>query len=219
MDKWGASATKATAAQSKIKIIEKMKKEGKLTPPSAGAIQQRFLPSLVIPPPTKAMGDTLIQIKGGDFGYDSIIAKDVNLEITRGMKLILRGANGSGKSTLMAVLRGDLELRGGEIFTNEGLRLGSFTQDLAQQLDVNARAVDLVTAHARGGQDGDITISDERARSAMGRLGLRGDKVGIPRHFHLISIFVHIHLSFCSILKSLRKVGELSGGVRSVISI
>ena len=70
---------------------------------------------------------------------------------------------------------------------NDKLRLGVFTQDLAQELDVSARAVDLVTEYARGGKDGDITISDQDARGVMGRLGLGGEK-------------------------PLRKVGELSGG-------
>lgn len=52
-------------------------------------------------------------------------------------------------------------------------RLGVFTQDLAQELDASARAVDLVTAYAR--QD-DVTISDQQARSVLGRLGLQNDK-------------------------------------------
>jgi ATPase subunit of ABC transporter with duplicated ATPase domains len=169
-------------------MIEKMRKEGKLTPPSAGVISKQWSPSLVLPPPPKALGDTLVAVKGGDFGHESIIVSNANLEITRGMKLILRGPNGAGKSTLMAVLRGDLELRSGTRVENESLRLGSFTQDLAQQLDVNARAIDIVTDHARGGRDGDITVSNEDARGVMGRIGLSGDKVclrnnSLPSHF------------------------------------
>jgi len=194
VDKWGASATKATAAQSRVKMIEKMRKEGKLTPPPAGVTTKQWSPSLVLPPPPKAMGDTLMAIKGGDFGYESTIVSDANLEIKRGMKLILRGPNGAGKSTLMAVLRGDLELRKGTRVENESLKLGSFTQDLAQQLDVHARAVDLVTAYARGGRDGDINVSDEDARGVMGRIGLSGDK-------------------------PLRKIGQLSGGEKARVAL
>ena len=54
-------------------------------------------------------------------------------------------------------------------------------------MDPSARAVDLVTAYAREGEFGDITISDEDARGVMGRLGLSADK-------------------------PLRKIAELSGG-------
>ena len=92
-----------------------------------------------------------------------------------------------GKSTLLAALRGKLPLLSGKRIENDNLRLGVFTQDLAQELDVSARAMDLVTEYARGGKDGDINISNQDARGVMGRLGLGGEK-------------------------PLRKVGELSGG-------
>lgn len=95
--------------------------------------------------------------------------------------------NMQGKSTLLAALRGKLPLLSGKRIENDKLRLGVFTQDLAQELDVTARAMDLVTEYARGGKDGDINISNQDARGVMGRLGLGGEK-------------------------PLRKVGELSGG-------
>jgi ABC-type Mn2+/Zn2+ transport system ATPase subunit len=80
------------------------------------------------------------------------------------------------KSTLMHSLRGTLPLLKGKRTENELLRLGVFTQDLAQELNPRARAVDLVTAYAREGPFGDINISDKDARGAMGRLGLQGEK-------------------------------------------
>ena len=72
--------------------------------------------------------------------------------------------------------------------------LGYFTQDLAQQLDPTARAVDLVTAYAREGEFGDINVSDQDARGVMGRLGLSADK-------------------------PLRKIAELSGGEKARVAL
>ena len=69
--------------------------------------------------------------------------------------------------------------------------LGVFTQDLAQELDPNARAVDLVLDHAR---EGDVSITEQDARSIMGRLGLRDDK-------------------------PLRLVGDLSGGEKARVAL
>lgn len=94
------------------------------------------------------------------------------------MKLLLRGPNGAGKSTLLKALRGNVEsmIQEGTRTENEKLRLGVFTQDLAQELDKEARAVDLVTTYARTGDDGDITVTDEMARNVMGSLGLSGEK-------------------------------------------
>lgn len=77
---------------------------------------------------------------------------------------------------------------------NPTLRLGVFTQDLAQELDTSARAVDLVTAHARTGRDGDVHVSDQQARTVMGGLGLQGGK-------------------------ALRLVGQLSGGEKARVAL
>lgn len=54
--------------------------------------------------------------------------------------------------------------------------------------------MDLVTAYAREGKDGDITVSNQDARNAMGRLGLGDDK-------------------------PLRVVGELSGGEKARVAL
>jgi len=218
VDKFGASATKAKSAQSKLKVIEKMRREGKLDPPplavaQGGAAANSRLPELVLPPPPKPSGEYLMALKDATIGYSSNnnggggdggsaneqpLLHNINLQIPRGMKLLLRGPNGAGKSTLLKALRGDVPglvvSDGGKRIPNERLRLGTFTQDLAQELDPRARAVDVVTSYARTGSDGDVTVSDETARSVMGRLGLGGDK-------------------------PLRNVGDLSGGEKARVAL
>lgn len=62
---------------------------------------------------------------------------------------------------------------------------------MAQELDVSAKAVDLVTAYAR---EDDITITDEQARSVMGQLGLMGEK-------------------------STRRIADLSGGEKARVAL
>lgn len=197
VDKFGASATKAASAQSRVKMIEKMKREGKLDPPPLAVVEVRRKPSLVLPDPPKGIGEKLLVLKKASIGYGDgspPILEGIDLVINRGVKLILRGPNGAGKSTLLAALRGKLPLIAGERIENERLRLGVFTQDLAQELDVTRRAMDLVTDYARGGIDGDITISNQDARGVMGRLGLSDEK-------------------------PLRIVGELSGGEKARVAL
>ena len=99
-----------------------------------------------------------------------------------------------GKSTVLHSLRGSLPLLDGERKENPSLRMGMFTQDLAQELDTTARAVDIVTSYAREGSDGDIFISDKDARSMMGRLGLQAEK-------------------------SLRQLSDLSGGEKARVAL
>jgi ATPase subunit of ABC transporter with duplicated ATPase domains len=197
VDKYGASATKASAAQSRVKMIEKMRKEGKLDPPPLSVVEKRWKPTLQLPDPPKGIGEKLLSLEGADIGYDADgepLLRGIDLTINRGVKLILRGPNGAGKSTLLASLRGKLPLLQGKRVENQQLMLGVFTQDLAQELDVNARAMDLVTEYAREGKDGDFTVSNQDARGVMGRLGL-GDE------------------------KPLRKVGELSGGEKARVAL
>ena len=55
----------------------------------------------------------------------------------------------------------------------DGLELGVFTQDLAQDLDQTASAVDVVTKKVR---ECDPSVTDENARSVLGALGLRQEK-------------------------------------------
>jgi len=192
VDRFGASATKAASAQSRVKALEKMKAEGLLDAPPEAVMQKRFKPTLRLPPPPRSIGEVLMALEGAKVGHgEKTLVSNVNLEVKRGMKLLLRGPNGVGKSTILHSLRGTLPLQAGERNTNEQLRLGVFTQDLAQELDANSRAVDLVTAYAR--QD-DINISDQDARSVMGMLGLTGNK-------------------------SIREIKNLSGGEKARVAL
>ena len=146
VDKWGASATKASSAQSRVKMIEKMKKEGKLTPPAAAVVEKRWKPSLSLPDPPKSIGEVLLEVRNANIGHDPEappLLHNISFEVKRGMKIILRGPNGAGKfgtfshivliettliifltgkSTLLAALRGSLPLLKGERCENEKLR-------------------------------------------------------------------------------------------------
>lgn len=198
IDKFSAG-TKSKSAQSRVKMLEKMKKEGKLDPPAVAVVSTARIPQLTLPPPPKPHGENLLVMKDAVIGYDPSeepLLKNINLTIPRGMKLLLRGPNGAGKSTLLKALRGNVPemIQQGSRVENDLLKLGVFTQDLAQELDKEARAVDLVTSYAREGVDGDITVSDETARNVMGRLGLGGEK-------------------------PLRKVKALSGGEKARVAL
>jgi len=197
IDKFGAG-TKSKSAQSRVKMLEKMRKEGKLDPPAAAVVTTARIPQLSLPPPPKPHGENLLELKDAMIGYDDEepLLKNINLTIPRGMKLLLRGPNGAGKSTLLKALRGNVAsmVQEGSRIENDRLKLGVFTQDLAQELDPDAYAVDLVTSHARTGADGDITVTDEVARNVMGRLGLGGEK-------------------------PLRKIAALSGGEKARVAL
>lgn len=96
-----------------------------------------------------------------------------------------------GKTTFLSALSGRLPLTSGQRILGDGLELGTFTQDLAQDLDQTQTAVNVVANNVR---HRDTTISDERVRSVLGALGLFQDK-------------------------STRLVGFLSGGEKARVAL
>jgi ATP-binding cassette, subfamily F, member 3 len=98
VDRFGASATKASAAQSRVKQIEKMREQGLLDEPPDDVVSMRFKPTLVLSDPPKAVGDVLLRLENAHVGRDpdKVLVSNVNFEITKGMRLLIRGPNGAG---------------------------------------------------------------------------------------------------------------------------
>jgi ATPase subunit of ABC transporter with duplicated ATPase domains len=206
VDRFGAKTMGASLAQSKLKAIEKL--EGQM-PDGDVAAKMQAAPKAVLRLPAPPRGSQrLLELKGCTLAWPSSSAvgvgdassppsappsvlSDVSLTINRGSRIVVRGPNGAGKSTLLSALSGKLKPRAGERVEGDGLELGVFTQDLAQDLDQDDLAVNVVTKKVR---ERDATISDERARAALGALGLTGEK-------------------------SVRKVGFLSGGEKARVAL
>lgn len=124
VDRFGASATKASQAQSRVKQLEKMKQQGLLDEPSI-IHSTNFRPSLRLPEPSKAIGESLLELKDASVGWNANeppLVANINLNIQKGNKIWIRGPNGCGKSTILAALRGTLPLMSGERIENAQLR-------------------------------------------------------------------------------------------------
>jgi ATP-binding cassette subfamily F protein 3 len=176
IDRFGAKAFGAGLAQSRMKDIEKIRARIGDAPPLTGDGKK---PTLNIPPAIRGE-KLLINIKDVTIGYTSKetnktvhIVNNVNLKIERGMRVAIQGENGAGKSTLLSTISGRIRECSGEVYRSDRLEMGTFTQDLAQDLDQNARAADSVIASV---SVHDSSISMEKVRSALGSLGLTGDK-------------------------------------------
>jgi ATP-binding cassette, subfamily F, member 3 len=106
VDRFGASATKASAAQSRVKQIEKMREQGLLDEPPDDVVAMRFKPTLVLADPPKAVGDVLLRLESAQVGRDpsKVLVSNVNVDITKGMRLLIRGPNGAGTCTNWSIL-------------------------------------------------------------------------------------------------------------------
>lgn len=201
VDRFGAKTMGASLAQSKLKTIEKI--EANMAP-EAPTDADRPPPSLVLPKPPRG-SKVLLEMKNAVISWtpkspdnsaaaaakSTPIITDCTITIERGMRIAVRGPNGAGKTTFLSALSGRLPISSGQRVLGDGLELGTFTQDLAQDLDQTQTAVNVVASNVR---QRDATISDERIRNVLGALGLMQDK-------------------------STRLVGFLSGGEKARVAL
>ncbi len=127
VNRFGAKATKARQAQSKLKLLDKMEVIEVKPLEVASTIK------IPAPPPT---GKTICTISEAQFGYPgrSILEK-VNLTINRGDHLAIVGMNGVGKSTLLKGIAGKLTPLQGVLKTGENVKIGYFHQHVTEDLD------------------------------------------------------------------------------------
>lgn len=197
--RFGAKATKAAAAKSKQKALDKLidQKEQDTELAAAAAAASHAGPGdanevkLSLPPAPPCAAEALA-LQNASFGFgEKPQLSRVSLTLRRGMRVAVLGPNGEGKSTLLAALAGTLPVRSGSRKVGEGVAPGVFTQDLAQALPHDVVAVEHVLAVARSSRP-DVTM--QTARSVLGALGLRGDA-------------------------ALRPIGALSGGEKARVAL
>lgn len=177
--KFGAKATKASAAKSKAKALEKVSAKMEEYAELAGEGELGDGPGdarkviLKLPKPPAGARE-IIKTKNLAVGYvatNSTLVSDVNLTVTKGDRILILGPNGAGKSTLMKTMGGVIAPRGGEVELGEGAVIGYFSQDLAQELPTEVDALTHVLDVAR---KIDKTVTSETARSVLGALGITG---------------------------------------------
>jgi ATP-binding cassette subfamily F protein 3 len=124
--RFGASATKARQAQSKLKSLAKMEVvEIKPLPQSA---------SIRIPAPVKT-GKMTLSIENASFGYPGkTVLSNVSLQINRGDHVAVVGLNGAGKSTLLKGISGVLSPISGNFEFGFGVETALFSQHVVEAL-------------------------------------------------------------------------------------
>ena len=165
VERFGAKNTKATQAQSKRKMIARLKAERVVIPRAAKRIRFQF------PPPPHA-GRVLLRLKRADFGYTPAqrVFADANVEIEKGAKVAIVGANGAGKTTLLRVIAGQLEPLGGERQDYPHTKMAFFAQHAAETLDGSATVLGAL-------EDAAPAEWRPRLRGLLGNFLLQGDDV------------------------------------------
>ncbi len=125
--RFGAKASKARQAQSKLRSLEKMETIELKPIPISAVIR--------IPAPTH-VGKSVLKLTKSFFSYGAReVLKDVNIEIQRGDHAAVVGLNGAGKSTLLKGIAGTLNPKSGQREVGYQVKVGIFNQHVIEVLD------------------------------------------------------------------------------------
>jgi ATP-binding cassette subfamily F protein 3 len=136
VDRFKAKASKARQAQSRVKMLEKMK--------PVTALVTQDVREITFPTPEKVLSPPIIAVDGVTVGYDVAkpVLKHVTLRLDNDDRIALLGSNGNGKSTLVKLLAGKLAPFSGKIVRADKLSVGYFAQHQTDELDLDGSPYD-----------------------------------------------------------------------------
>src|SRR6516164_9495146 len=158
VDHFKAKASKARQAQSRVKMLERMK-------PVTALVTQE-VHEISFPPPEKMLSPPIIALDDVSVGYElrRPVLDRITLRIDTDDRIALLGANGNGKSTLVKLLANKLAPYSGQVTRAERLSVGYFAQHQLDELNVDGSAYD----HVRR------LMPDEPESKVRGRAGAIG---------------------------------------------
>jgi ATP-binding cassette, subfamily F, member 3 len=130
VDRFKAKASKARQAQSRVKMLERMK--------PVTALVTQDVREISFPVPEKTLSPPIIAIDNVSVGYDAKnpVLNRVTLRIDTDDRIALLGANGNGKSTLVKLIAGRLAPFSGQVTRADKLSVGYFAQHQVDELDI-----------------------------------------------------------------------------------
>ena len=164
VNRFGAKATKAKQAQSKLKNLEKME-----------TIQFKAIPvkAVIQIPKPPHVGKSVLRMERADLGYaERKILRDVSLDIQRGDHVAVVGLNGAGKSTLLKGLAGTLAPQTGKRELGYQVDIAIFNQHVVEVLDPAHSVYESL-------EDGaSVNVTPQEIRNMAGSLLFSTDQIG-----------------------------------------
>src|SRR4051812_16562169 len=163
VDRFRAKASKATQAQSRLKMIAKL-------PPVSAVIEERVTP-FVLPSPERPLPPPLIRLEGASVGYGGPpILKRLDLRLDIDDRIGLLGVNGAGKSTFAKLIAGALTVETGKLHRSSRLRVGWFHQHQIEAMDPTDTPLEIIRRALP-------EESEAKRRSRLAQFGLGYEKV------------------------------------------
>ncbi len=127
VDRFGAKASKATQAKSKLKMLSREPVLEKLNALSALSFSFQEAPF---------PGKRMLSAQNLEFSYTGEpLISGISLDIEKGERIAIIGKNGRGKSTLLRLLGGDLQPKSGEVEVSDNTHFGYFGQTHVDRLN------------------------------------------------------------------------------------
>ncbi len=129
--RFGAKATKASQAQSRVKQIEKLESQRVELPDDRSTVRFKF-------PPAPHSGKEVVTLRRAEVKYGpKTVFRDVDWVLRRGARVAIVGVNGAGKTTLLRLLSGQMQPTGGEARLGHEVKVGYYAQIQAEQLNMS----------------------------------------------------------------------------------
>ena len=164
VDRFRASATKATQAQSRLKMLARME-------PITAIVDEAVLP-FRWPPVARRLSPPIVTMEKVSAGYgERAVLSRIDLTLSNDDRIGLLGANGNGKSTFAKLVGGRLAPMAGRMVRANKLDVGFFAQHQIDDLEPGGTPYSHVAERMRGAAESKI-----RGRAAMiGFSGARAD--------------------------------------------
>jgi ATP-binding cassette subfamily F protein 3 len=129
VNRFKAKASKARQAQSRVKMLERMK--------PITALVTQDVKEITFPAPEKILSPPIIAVDNVSVGYDAArpVLNRVTLRLDNDDRVALLGSNGNGKSTLVKLLAGRLPPFSGKLTRADKLSIAYFAQHQLDELD------------------------------------------------------------------------------------
>lgn len=164
VERFRAKATKATQAQSRAKLLEKLRAELPVIIQDGKTIHFSF-------PDPPMSGTVPLQLSKVTAGYgENNVFTNLSLTVNRGDKIAIVGPNGAGKSTLLKLVTGVLAPKSGNLIIGHNTTVRYFGQHQLEQLDVSKTPYETVRAES-------VRTETTFVRNILGAFLFSGDSV------------------------------------------
>ncbi|HIP77748.1 MAG TPA: ABC transporter ATP-binding protein [Kiloniellaceae bacterium] len=165
VDRFRYKASKARQAQSRLKALARME-------PIASVMEERTI-AFNFPEPGR-LSPPIVTLENAAVGYEpaKAILSRLDLRLDMDDRVALLGANGNGKSTLSRLLAGRLKPMEGRMTRSGKLKIGYFSQDQAEELDLQATPLQLMERLMP-------LETETKLRAQLGRFGFGVDRAEV----------------------------------------